>query len=140
MTRHRSISTILGTLAIAAGLVMTFASPASARIVEREVFHDEFSGTIEDFCDVEGLDVDFEGTVDGRFQVNDRGPGGLDYFLEKTTVVRVFTDQATGQHRHRHPAEHHRQGPFELTDNGDGTITIIALLTGGQRTTATTAT
>lgn len=41
----------------------------------------------------EGLDVDLEGTVDGRFQVDDRGPGGFDFLVEKTTVVQVFTDR-----------------------------------------------
>ena len=133
MTRHRTVSTILGTLVIAAGLVMTFASPASARIVEKEVFHDEFSGTIEDFCDVDGLDVDFEGTVDGRFQVNDRGPGGFDFFMEKTTVVQVFTDQATGQ-QVTDIQPNTIDKDLSITDNGDGTITIIVLLTGGQRT------
>ena len=101
--------------------------------MEREVFHDEFSGTIEDFCDVEGLDVDFEGTVDGRFQVNDRGPGGFDYFVEKTTVVQVFTDQATGQ-QITDIQPNTIEKDLSITDNGDGTITIIVLLTGGQRT------
>jgi hypothetical protein len=79
------------------------------------------------------LDVDFEATIDGRYQVNDRGPGGLDFFLGKTTVVNVFTDQATGQHA-TDIQPNTVSKDLKLTDNGDGTITILLLLTGGGRT------
>ena len=132
MTRHRSIHTLLGTVFATAALVALVAPPASARIVEKETFHDEFSGTIDDFCGA-GIAVDFAATVDGRFQVNSRGPGGPDYFLEKTTVVNVFTaaERADG---HRHPAQHHQQGPVAGRRPGAGTLTIVALLTGGERT------
>ncbi len=132
MTRHHSASTLLGTLIAAAALVALAAPPASARIVEKVTFHDEFSGTDEDFCGA-GLAVDFAGTVDGRFQVNSRGPGGFDYFVEKTSVVQVFTDQATGlTATDIQPNTINKD--LSITDNGDGTITIIALLTGGART------
>ncbi len=43
-------------------------------IIEKESFHDEFTGTNRNFCDA-GIAVDFEATVDGRYQVNSRGPG-----------------------------------------------------------------
>jgi hypothetical protein len=78
------------------------------------------------------LDVDSEATIDGRYQVNDCGPGGLDFFLERTTVVNVFTDQ-TGQHA-TDIRPNTVSKDFKLTDNGDGTITILLLLTGGGRT------
>ena len=60
MTRHRSVHTLLGTLFATAALVALVAPPASARIVERETFHDEFSGTNDNFCDA-GIAVDFAG-------------------------------------------------------------------------------
>jgi hypothetical protein len=133
VTRHRTASTLLGTFVLTAGLVATFAAPASARIVDRDTFHDEFSGTIDDFCGT-GLAVDFDFTVDGRFQANDRGPGGPDYFLEKTTVVVVYTDQLTLQTATDiQPNTINKD--LHLTDDPDaGTLTIIALLTGGERT------
>ena len=133
MTHHRSVSTLLGTFALAAGLVLTFAAPASARIVDRGPIHDEFSDTIDDFCGT-GLAVDFDFTADGRFQVNDRGPGGPDYYLEKTTVVVVYTDQLTLQTATDiQPNTINKD--LHLTDDPDaGTLTIIALLTGGNRT------
>jgi hypothetical protein len=131
MTRHRTLSTLLGTVALTTGLVIALAAPASARIVDGERYHDEFSGTNDNFCDT-GMAVDFEVTIDGRFQVNSRGPGGPDYFLSKDTVVVVYTDQATGQHATDiQPNTINKD--LKLTDNGDGTITIIALLTGGNR-------
>src|SRR5688500_16847548 len=96
MTRHRSATTLLGTLIASAALVALAAPPASASIVDSERFHDEFGDTDPNFCD-SGLAVDFEVTVDGRFQVNSRGPGGPDYFLEKTTAQVVYVDQLSGQ-------------------------------------------
>jgi hypothetical protein len=132
MTRHRSVSTILATLAIAAGLVMTFTSPASARIIDKGPFHDEFTDTDDNFCGT-GMAVDFDVTVEGRFQVNDRGPGGLDYYLEHRSVVVVYTDQATLQTA-TDISPNIIDKDLSLVDNGDGTITIIELLTGGNRT------
>ena len=66
MTPHRSVHTLLGTLTATAALVALVAPPASARIIERDSFHDEFSGTNDNFCDA-GIAVDFEATVDGRY-------------------------------------------------------------------------
>jgi len=132
MTRHRSIHTLLGTVFATVALVALVAPPASARIVFREVFHDDFSFTDDNFCG-EGLVVDIAGTVDGHFQLNDRGPGGLDFGLEKTTVQQTLTDEATGLSvTDIQPNTINKD--LSVVDNGDGTLTAIALLTGGQRT------
>jgi hypothetical protein len=131
MTRHRTVHTLLGTSIATAALVALVAPPASARIVEREVFHDDFSGTNEDFCGT-GMPVDFEGTIDGRYQANSRGPGGLDYVVEKTTVVNVFTAPNGMTATDIQPNTINKD--LSLTENPDGTVTIIALLTGGNRT------
>jgi hypothetical protein len=130
MTRHRT-HTLLGTLIATAALVALVAPPASARIVERETFHDEFSGTNLDFCGT-GMSVAFAGTVDGRYQVNSRGPGGFDYFVEKTTVVNVFTAPNGMTATDIQPNTINKD--LSITANSDGTVTIIALLTGGNRT------
>jgi hypothetical protein len=132
MTRHRSATTLLGTLIAAAALVALVAPPASARIVFREAFHDDFSFTDHNFCG-KGLVVDIEGTVDGRFQLNDRGPGGFDFGVEKTTVSQTLTDQATGLSvTDIQPNTINKD--LSVVDNGDGTLTAIVLLTGGERT------
>ena len=132
MTRHRSVITLLGTVFATAALVALVAPPASARIVEREVFEDEFSFTDNNFCG-EGLVVDITGTIAGRFQLNSRGPGGLDFGVEKTTVKQTLTDQATGLSVFDiQPNTINKD--LSLVDNGDGTLTAIVLLTGGERT------
>src|SRR5215210_7759411 len=89
----RSTLTVsLGTLAILA----TALAPATAAIVERGDIHlTPPPRTITDFCGVEGLTVDVASTIDGRFQVNSRGPGGPDYYMEGIRVVDVYTDRDT---------------------------------------------
>ena len=132
MTRHRSVHTLLGTLTATAALVALVAPPASARIVERDAIHDEFSGTNENFCDA-GIAVQFAGTVDGRYQFNSRGPGGPDYYLEKTTVVNVFTAPNGMTATDIQPNTINKD--LSLVDDPvAGTLTIVALLTGGDRT------
>ena len=132
MTRHRSTHTLLGTVIATAALVALVAPPASARIVEKESFHDEFSGTNDNFCDA-GIAVDFEATVDGRYQFNSRGPGGPDFLLEKTTVVNVFTAPNGMTATDIQPNTINKD--LSLVDDPvAGTLTIVALLTGGART------
>ena len=115
-----------------AALVALAAPPASAGIIEKESFHEEPSGTITDFCGA-GIDVGFAATVDGRYQVNSRGPGGPDYFLEKTTVVNVFTAPNGMTAADIQPNTINED--LGLVDDPEaGTLTIVALLTGGNRT------
>ena len=109
MTRHRSIHTLLGTVFATAALVALVAPPASARIVEKESFHDEFSGTIEDFCGA-GISVDFAG--DRRRAV----PGQLARARRAGLLPREDhrRQRLHGPQRDdgdRHPAQHHQQGP-----------------------------
>jgi hypothetical protein len=78
------------------------------------------------------MSVAFAGTVDGRYQVNSRGPGGFDYFVEKTTVVNVFTAPNGMTATDIQPNTINKD--LSITANSDGTVTIIALLTGGNRT------
>src|SRR3954453_8563611 len=60
-----TIASALLTFAFTASI--SGAGPASAQKLDSGTFHDDFSDTIEDFCDVPGLSVDFSSTVDGRF-------------------------------------------------------------------------
>ena len=133
MTRHHITTRVLGSLTAAAALLAVASPPASAAIVESGTFHDEFSDTIKKFCGVRGLTVDIEGVVDGQFKVNARSPGKFDYYQEHVSVTTVFTDQATGQTAT--DIQPNTVGKDQsITDNGDGTLTIIVLLTGGART------
>ena len=118
----------LGTLA----LLATAVPSASARIVDRGEIHDSFPGTLTDFCGVPRLTVDVATTVDGRFQVNSRGPGAFDYYMEGIRVVSAYTVRGTGLSA-TDISPHVLDKDLSVTDNGD-TVTIIELLTGGQRT------
>jgi len=50
---------------------------AQPPVVER--VHEEFTEDLEDFCDVEGLEVRLDGVVDLRLQWNARKRDGLAY-------------------------------------------------------------
>jgi hypothetical protein len=132
MTIHRSVHTLLGTLTATAALVALVAPPASASIVESGPIHETPSGTIENFCGA-AITVAFAATVDGRYQVNSRGPGGPDYYLQKTTVVTVYTGPLGETATDIQPNTINKD--LSLVDDPvAGTLTIVALLTGGERT------
>ena len=132
MTTHRSVHALLGTLTATAALVALVAPPASARIVEKKTFHEEPSGTITNFCEA-GIDVAFSATVDGRYQANSRGPGSPWFYLEKTTVVTTYTAPNGLTATDIQPNTINKD--LSLVDDPvAGTLTIVALLTGGERT------
>src|SRR6185503_2209211 len=87
-----------------------------------------FSGVAEDFCDVAGLTVSFHAVVDGRFRVNTKGSDGLVYFAENTTVDNTYTNVDTGNVVTEHVRVLGKD--LSVTDNGDGTLTVIQLSTG----------
>jgi hypothetical protein len=133
MTRHRRTSTILGTLTAAATLVALGAPPASATIVDSGPIQDQFPFTDNDFCGA-GVSVVGDVTLSGKYRVTSRRPGdGLDYYLENLRVEQTITDQATGLSVYDIQPNTLSKDQT-LTDNGDGTITIINLATGGERT------
>lgn len=100
-------------------------------VVAQGSFHEEFSEADEDFCGT-GLAVVFEVVVDGRYQVKTRGRDGVGYYMDHVRVVSVLTDQATGQTAT--DIQPNTLGKdLKITDNGDGTLAIIVLLTGGAR-------
>lgn len=117
---------------VASSLVLAAGSPATARVIEKGEFHDEFSGVDDDFCGA-GLTVSFDFVADGRYQVKTRGRDGAAYYMDHVRVVNVLTDQATGQ-KVTDIQPNTLGKDLKITDNGDGTLTIIVLLTGGNRT------
>jgi hypothetical protein len=127
-----STSACLAAVSVLAVLLATGLPAASARIVDRGEIHDTFTRTDMNFCGVQGLTVDVATTVDGRYQVNSRGPDGPEYYMEGIRVVDVYTDRAT----HLSVTDispHTLDKDLSVVDNG-ATLTIVQLLTGGQRT------
>ncbi len=72
-------------IGVVAGLATVAASAtAAAKPLDRGEFRNEFSGVVEDFCEVDGLTVEFDAVVEGRFRANTKGNDGLVYFAEHT--------------------------------------------------------
>jgi len=100
-------------------------APATAGVVDAGSFHDEFSYDDPDFCG-SGLAVHGETTVDGTFRVVDRG--GEWFYQEHIDLVDRVTNPATG--RWTEFRESHIAKDLKITDNGDGTISVLVLATG----------
>ena len=120
------------TLGFAAGLAMVssvaLAGGASARPIEHTDFHDEFTETFNDFCEVDGLTVQVEGVTDGRFLFNPHGPDGLAYANATFRVTNVYTNVDNGNTVTE--VGNAVDKDLRVTDNGDGTLTILVLSTG----------
>jgi hypothetical protein len=104
-------------------------APVAAEPLERGHFHDSFSEVVEEFCP--GLTVRIDTEVDGSFLINSHGPDGLVYELQtfRTTVAfinpandKAVTTVADGV-----------TTDLKVTDNGDGTLTILVISTGTRR-------
>jgi hypothetical protein len=120
---------LVRTFGLAAGLAMVgsmaFAGSASAKPIEHTDFHDEFTQTIDNFCDVSGLTVQLASVVDGRFLLNPHGPDGLAYAHTNTRFTDVFTNLAN-QNTVTEVGNFVNKD-LRVTDNGDGTLTILVL-------------
>ena len=118
-------------LAAAVGLTavisMSLATVAWAQPI-REKFQFQETEIIDDLCDVAGLTVQIDRTVDLRVMQNPHGPDGLVYFLEHVRVTTVYTNVANGNATTE--VETAIRKDLRVTDNGDGTLTILALATG----------
>ena len=113
----------------ALGLALAaLAATADARQVFRETIHDERNIVLEDYCGVPGLTVELESTLDLRVQVVTHGRAGLAYYLQHGSVREVLTNPATGTSLTS--VARVTEKDLRVTDNGDGTLTILDLSTG----------
>jgi len=121
--RGRSALLISG-LAIAGALGAS--ASATAQPLDQGRFHDVFSDTFD--CDGTPAQVDVDVWV--NFSVVKRGPG-LAYFGESVRGTEVYTNLDTDGTYTQIFAVHNRD--LQVTDNGDGTLTILAQGTGSSR-------
>ena len=127
--RHSRKLRLSAILALGATAAAMLTAGAAAQPTFKERFHDEGTFVDEDFCGA-GLTVDGAFVTDGSLLVVAHGPDGLAYFLEHLTVNVVFTNRANGKAvtltvvRVNHD--------LRVTDNGDGTLTILVLATGND--------
>ena len=126
MMHSRTIGRVAAVL-LAAAIAVALAAPVAAAPLEHGTFHDEFSFIDPDFCGA-GLEVRIDGVVDGRFLVTRRGRDGLVYFMESVHRIDTYTNLANGQTLT--DDERTVQKDLHVTDNGDGTLTVLVLATG----------
>lgn len=115
-------------LALIATTAVTLAAAASAGQLFRETFHEEVTEVETDFCDTEGLTVEFATERDGRVHAVPHGRDGLVYFGFNLKVTEVVTNLANGNSVTSFATV--RDKDQRVTDNGDGTLTILVLTTG----------
>jgi hypothetical protein len=117
-------------LALASGLAAvvfgTAATPAVAKPLERFHFDDTTSEVVEDFCG--DLTVRIDTDVHGSFLFNFHGPDGLGYGAEKIHGSNTYTNLATGKSLTE--VFNILTKDLKVTDNGDGTLTLLRLATG----------
>ena len=123
-SRTLRLGVILALVAAAAALL---AAAAGAGPPFRETIHDEFEFVDDDFCGA-GLTVEVAVVVDVRVHAVGHGRDGLVYFLEHATETDVLTNLDNG--RSLTAVNMVTNKDLRITDNGDGTLTIVALATG----------
>jgi len=112
--------------AVAALLAGAASVPASAKPIEKENFHEETSEVIEDFCGDLTVREDF--VIDGTVLVNRHGRDGLAYFAERIHYTQTFTNLANDKSFTQVSSTLDKD--LKVTDNGDGTLTVLVLATG----------
>jgi hypothetical protein len=127
--RHSRKLRLSAVLALGATAAAMLAAGAAARPPFKERFHDEGTFVDEDFCGA-GLTVDGAFVTDGSLLVVPHGPDGLAYFLEHISVTVVYTNRANGKTVTLTVVRVTKD--LRVTDNGDGTLTILVLATGND--------
>ena len=115
-------------LALGATAAVTLGAAASAGQVFRGTVHDEGTFVLEDFCDQPGMTVDVAFALDLRVHVVPHRRDRLDYFLQHGIRTEVLTNPANG--KSLTSVAKVIEKDMRVTDNGDGTLTILILATG----------
>ena len=124
-SRKLRLGAILGLAATAA---VTLAAAASAGQVFRETIHEEGTLVLENFCDVPGLTIERAFVLDLRVHVAPHGRDRLQYFLQHGIRTEVLTNSANA--KSLTSVAKVIEKDLRVTDNGDGTLTILILATG----------
>ena len=126
--RHSRKLRLSAILALGATAAVTLAAAAGAGQIFRETFHEEETAVINDFCGVPGLTVESAVVVDGRAHAVPHGRAGLPYFGAHIKLTEVVTNLANGNSVTSFATFVDKD--LRVTDNGDGTLTILILTTG----------
>ncbi|WP_353813330.1 hypothetical protein [Agromyces sp. SYSU T00266] len=125
-TIRRRSGILAASAAVAFAATVIAAPPATARPLDQGTFVDGFSLTDDDFCGA-GVVVDVEAVQEVRFLFNSRKPGTAPYWTANVWETIVYSnldgDSVTEVTRLV-------DKDLAITDNGDGTMTILVLATG----------
>lgn len=124
MGHSRTIGRIAAVVT-AVAVAVALAAPVMAKPLDRGTFHFEDSFVDSDFCGA-GLEVQVDVVVDGRFMFNQRGRTGA--FNSQQHIRETFTNLANDKWIY----DNYRvlSNDIHVTDNGDGTITVLTQATG----------
>jgi len=112
---------------LTASLVLVGA-PATAAPVDQGSYHEEFTEPIDDLC---GVADEHGADYQGRFHATSHGSDGLVRYVETYRLVNTWTNLETGKTFTEIVSGVTRDA--EVTDNGDGTLTIRVMGAGGYR-------
>jgi hypothetical protein len=126
--RHSRKLRLGALLVLGATGAVTLTAAASAGQIFKETFHEEESEVIADFCGVAGLTVEFATVTDGRAHAVPHGQDGLPYFGAKIKQTQIVTNLANGNSVTSF--SNFIDKDLRVTDNGDGTLTLLILTTG----------
>jgi hypothetical protein len=124
MGRRSALLVVTG-LAIAGSVIAS--TPAAARPLDKGRFHDV--GT--ELFDCDGTPAQSDVDVWVNFLFNLRGSSDFPYYRESVHGTQVFTNLNTGGTFTNAFSVNSKD--HKITDNGDGTITILVIATGGSR-------
>ena len=127
-TRNLRFGAVLALVATAAVAVATAASAGGQLF--RDVVDERESAIETDFCGVEGLTVEFATHRVGHAHAVPHGRDGLAYFGFNLKVTDVVTNLANGNSVTSFSTVSDKDQ--KVTDNGDGTLTILVLTTGNS--------
>ena len=118
---------LIAILAVAASAAAVLASTAGAGKVFTETIHvEENDIALDDFCGVAGLTVSLDFVMDIRVHVVPKGADQLEYFLQHGTRSETLTANGHSLSSYAQVTEK----DMVVTDNGDGTVTVLILATG----------
>ena len=126
-SRMPGAGAILALVTIAA---LALVATASAGKIFSEPIDETESNIEEDFCGVEGLTVRFTSHIVGRVQAVPHGRDQLPYFSFNLKVTDVVTNLENGNDVVSESTI--RDKDLRVTDNGDGTLTLLVLSTGNS--------
>jgi hypothetical protein len=126
MNAKRLLCAIASTTGLVVTALVSSGGPAAAVPIEHEHFRDVGSEVVASFCG--DLRVRIDTDIRGSLLVKTQGPDGLVYFLEALHGTVSFTNLATNKAFTN--VINFINKDLKVTDNGDGTLTVLGLSTG----------